>query len=340
MVRIESEDSKFEFVISKDTKTLIRIDYKGDGIVGEITIPHSINDEVVIEQIGASIFKEFTIDEAEPNKAIPLAINFEHGIKKVSPYVFYGCERILDIAWSDTCYEIPASLFASKNVLKLTRIDNVREIHSKAFINSIIGFLEWPKSCKEIPEGCFEGARIIGKLSGMEFVETVEHGAFARSSIKELCWPDKCSTIPVSCFNRSEITEIYGLENVKTIKTGAFKNSKIKSLDLSKTKVETIEAEAFAYCQHLDSVAWPSTCSTIPQFCFTSSKVRRFNGFEHVTTIKQGAFWDSDLEGADLSGSPVVVIEKGAFPHHLQDKGAVIMPYYNDAVDKNEIFNL
>lgn len=324
---IDCTATKFQFIVSMDG-ILIDIKYDGEDRVDSIVVPHITKDGTVIEQIGPDVFAEISKTYGKEDAKAPLTVKFEHGISKMSPCVFDRCDRPLKIIWPDTCYKIPSFMFAFKKIASIEGADNVERIERRAFCSCTIDSLKWPKNCKEIPEDCFLHAD-IHEITGTEAVEVIGDHAFTNTRIKKFCWPDKCGAIPNYCFSCSSLESISGIENVQTIGIGAFTETSLKSLDLSKSKVERVGGRAFAYCKSLEFVRWSTACSTIPDYCFINSSVTNFEGFEHITEIKEYAFWNTKLAEVDLTTSPVAVIERDAFPENLK-RGKITMPYYSE----------
>lgn len=123
-----------------------------------------------------------------------------------------------------------------------------------------------------------------------------------------------------SCYNLERITFGTALESIGV---SCFYNcNSITTIDLSKTKVETIKDEAFQYCYKLNSVKLPDSIITLGDSCFYED-----NALENVTfgsnlkNIGSYCFCSTNIKNADFSEIDLESIGSCAFDmcYHLSN---------------------
>lgn len=200
---------------------------------------------------------------------------------------------IEEIQFSKSIKTIPDKCFA--NCVKLNKITNIEQIESigtLAFSSTNISFLDLSKTC----------------------VNNIDKSAFYNSKLETIIWPDNCFSIPEMCFCKcKKLKSIQNIKNVIKIRFQAFERSSITNLDLSKSKIITIDNYAFSYCENLKTIIWPRQCSIISSNCFSYSSLEEIKNINNVSFIKDGAFRGTNLTTIDLSKSDIISIGKEAF---------------------------
>ena len=171
--------------------------------------------------------------------------------------------------------------------------------------------LQWlPTGLGGMGTGCFEGCTSLTSLAGL---------------------PTDMAEIPEECFKGcAALTSLTGLPSATTsIGTSAFEGcSALNSLDALPDTVTTIGAAAFKGCTSIRSVLyWPSAVTVIPESAFEGcTSLKSLYVSDAVATISPNAFAGCPALDNILSekGSPVPVVEDGAFP---ENDITVYVPY-------------
>ena len=112
-------------------------------------------------------------------------------------------------------------------------------------------------------------------------IEILGEGSFSECVIKDITLPSSITTIEDSAFANSTINNInFAKESkLKTIGTGAFNNVKTLQKIILPYGLNKICELAFYYCEDLEVVYIPNTCTTLEKnifaFCSNSIKVYR-----------------------------------------------------------------
>ena len=335
MIRTETDDKGVVFEID-DNGTLANINLKG---CKEVYIPHKTAGGLTIDRVKANVFKKYA--KGNTNGKVKngiLKIVLGEGISQVSAYMLEGVEVPIDFTWNSTCERIPSQFFKEKNLVKLSGIENVKEVGSEAFCNSTITDIDWPKGCTMISMLCFAGSG-LDTITGIENVTDIEEGAFFGCPLfhAEFKWPKKVKTIPKSCFALSGIQGISGIEKVTVVEQQAFSGSEIVQIDFSKSAVKKIKAGAFDRTKKLREVTWPPNCDTISKMCFFSSEVYEVKNLSAVENIEEEAFYGSFVRKLDFSGSQLLSIGFDALPKGNKHT-KIIPPYYDGIMNQENIY--
>ena len=96
------------------------------------------------------------------------------------------------------------------------------------------------------------------------------------------------------------------LNNVYRIRKNAFYNTQtIKSIDLSDSKLLTLDESAFSYCRNMTSIILPNSVKTINDYCFSDcSSLSSITIPNSVKTINNYCFMNcSSLSSITISNS-------------------------------------
>ena len=124
--------------------------------------------------------------------------------------------------------------------------DDITQIGCCAFEHTKIERIYWPKSCVEVPEGCFNNCVALTKIGLPDTVVSILPRAFAGTSIDEFRWPDACREIPDDCFAFSALAKITNISHISSIGKSAFADiHTLSEIDLSTAAIEYIAFNAF-----------------------------------------------------------------------------------------------
>lgn len=138
---------------------------------------------------------------------------------------------------------------------------------------------------------CFAKNIKAKKLVMSNQVKLLENGAFIDSRLKEIVIPSSISEIPQKCFYHASVEKV------------TFEDP---------SGVKHIGHSAFKGTIGLTELIWPSGCDSIPKQCFSRSKIKHLFNTENITTIREAAFYSSDLQEFTVPKS-VTSIPFGAF---------------------------
>ena len=138
-----------------------------------------------------------------------------------------------------TSWYIPKNfLYGCENVSimdeKLIIPDNIVEIDSYAFYDSIIREFKCPTRLETLYTHCFADCRYLNKITFNEKLREIGVACFAETKIKELIFPDSLEFIMTSAFEGCEQLEKVSLpKNIKKIGFGAFEYcTKLKEIEI------------------------------------------------------------------------------------------------------------
>ena len=191
-------------------------------------------------------------------------------------------------------------------------------------------------------------------------VKVLETSAFDMcGSLKSITLPDGLLTIGEralkSCMSLTEVTLPASLESIG--KYAFYICYKLAAIDLSDTKITSIEEYTFYKCEKLAAISLPATLTTIGKYAFASCYVLEeidLSGTQvtsignsafynltslksiqlpaTLTTIGEEAFLGSTLPSIDLSGTQMTTIGKNAF-YHCRSLANVTLPNGLETID-------
>lgn len=163
---------------------------------------------------------------------------------------------------------------------------------------SLLTNITIPSTVTEIRDQAFAGCSNMTKLTIPSSVTTLGKKVFEGcTSLKTVNIPSSLTEIGEALFaNCRSITALVFPEGLTKIGERAFSGcSSLASIDLSNTKVETIEKSAFMDCKGATEILLPSTLKTIGDYAFQNcyadgmKSVRFYDGLE---TIGNYAFYN------------------------------------------------
>lgn len=152
-----------------------------------------------VREIDANAFdscniKEFTVPkncQCIPDyaftscKQLKTIIGLER-IREIGEYSFYG-SGIEEIDFPPNCEIIPESCFQDCKELRRINIDNVKEIHRKAFKDCCnLKKIFWPEMCSVIPSDCFYGCLQLEEIEVRGKLEKIALRAVHNTKIDKI----------------------------------------------------------------------------------------------------------------------------------------------------------
>ncbi len=174
-------------------------------------------------------------------------------------------------------------------------IYEVSQDGTKIYINQYVGASETVVIPSKI-----EGLPVVS-IKGVFENETFEKGAFEGSQIKSVTIPEGVTSIGLAAFKDcTELTQVTVSGALGWILGGAFRNCvKLESVDLSRTKVQTIDSTAFYGCKGLAEIKFSKDltkigskafgdCTKLVKLDFPDSLVKvDGNAFVNCTSLKE-----------------------------------------------------
>lgn len=178
-------------------------------------------------------------------------------------------------------------------------------------------------------------------------------------SLKSITLPDGLLTIGEfalqNCMSLTEVTLPASLESIGKY---AFRCCyKLAAIDLSDTKITSIEKETFKWCEKLAAISLPASLASIGEYAFTlcyaleeidlsgtqvtsigKSAFYKLTSLKSIqlpatlTTIGENAFEGSTLPSIDLSGTQMTTIGKNAF-YRCSSLANVTLPNGLETID-------
>lgn len=257
----------------------------------DVVIPHTLKNGEEIKTLGSAFCQ---------GKYGKITISDKIGNVERNAFEWADVE---EVHWSYGCRIIPVDCFRNSKIRKISNIDNVVEIWSGAFSGSSIGSFTAPPLCKVIGDEAFAYSRLDTAFLDVKSLSHIGKSAFRSTNISEIIWSHGCPTIPERCFYESSVGKISNIQDVRGVRNNAFADCKI------------------------DKLEWPKNCPEIPEFCFWDCSISELSGLNHIQIIKRGAFGISTIVSKlDISGSPVSIIELGAFAGLKREN--IALPYY------------
>lgn len=170
--------------------------------------------------------------------------------------------------------------------------DDIKQIDSEAFKNSLIFHVKWPKSCDHISAECFSGS-YVESISGIESILEIDNSAFYNARyLESIDLPKGLIQIGANAFKRCKnLSRLILPSTIINIKEGAFSSSGVENIIwpagcdsipnyafegckslvsiLGIQHVSEIGSSAFSGCQKLRIIEWPEGCHKVPSKCFS-----------------------------------------------------------------------
>lgn len=286
---------------------------------------------------------------------------FPDSVMSISPYAFWGCDKLNYITASDSLITFPAYAFSSASGLKSVALSfNTKEICMKAFENcTSLEQIYIPDSMEKIHPSAFDGCNRLSLYAnagspGEKYatennikiiyspkydldIATIERENYAENKYQEsLKEKQEILYNPADDKDSMGSTFIVNNEAVVLMDPGIMEiysgenntNPGFDQILSDNVKDGKIPDNLFYLKNELDEILIPSNVKTVGKFAFSRSGLESVIIPEGVETIEFGAFYHCD-ELSDVSiPSSVKVIESKAF-----DKTKWLNNWYESSED-------
>ena len=238
-------------------------------------------------------------------------------------------DRITSVVINSGVTSIPSYSFSSCSRLKSVAIpDTVVNIDSYAFSNCIsLGSVSLPVGITVIPRECFFGCSALKSVDLPSGLTQIDECAFSScTALSSLSLPSALTNIGDEAFaNCISLSSVAIPSAVTDIGSGSFRNcSSLAAFSVASgnnrfasedgvlfnkdktllvfypsgksgdytmpSSVNTIKANAFAYCKKLGKVTVSSNVSAIPMGCFSNARLSEISFPSSLLAIDKGAF--------------------------------------------------
>lgn len=162
--------------------------------------------------------------------------------------------------------------------------------------------------CKNLEEVVFHP-----KTRNLKVIEDLVFGFCY--SLTKLDLPDCIEMIGYNVFYGIKVTAFHVPTNLKVVGHNTFEGMEyVKKLDLSRTKIAKVEPYMFTYCETLEEVILPRTCTAIGEEAFSKCGNLKVVWAPEVRKIGEQAFYGCEkLTTLDIEYSRGLSIDKLAF---------------------------
>ena len=209
----------------------------------------------------------------------------------IGHHAFYNATGITTMVVAPSVQSIGDYAFYNASALEKIIVLNGKTIGDYAFANctSLSGNVYFGAEITSIGNYAFNNTNISAEGLGNLKITTIGEYTFASCpSLGAVTIPDTCTTISQYAFNKSGVTSVT-MKNVETIETNAFAYcNNLVNVDFG-DKLTEIKANAFLYSRALNEISFPRTITTIGVHAFYDSGIKSLD-LSNVTTIEEGAF--------------------------------------------------
>lgn len=235
--------------------------------------------------------------------------------------LYIDCEELEDFDGRNWVFYPP--LDKSYSGMNVYFGPNVKRIPERLFYPNVtepkfvpkINNIYFDKNCKLefIGAHAFHDVTYFDSLCLPDTVKVIEEYAFYKASIKELVLPASLTRIDNDAFSFSKIENIKFNSELSYIGDRAFAYSALTGMDLSSTKIEVINDEAFAYVSSLRGIKFPANIKEIGERAFLATGLINLSIPDSVTLVRNEAFSNcTSLERLYL-GTNLKTIKEKAF---------------------------
>lgn len=246
------------------------------------------------------------------------------GVTCISPWAFYGCEKLEKVVLPDSVKIIDKEAFAECTSLK--EIDfgsGLEEIGERAFMNdTALTKLEIPESLKKVNQYAFSGCR---SLTGVYITDLSKWCNIDFSDALGLSDTGNPLIVAKNLYLNGELIEDLVIpEDITEIGLCTFRGAGIKTVTLH-DGVTKINLGAFAGCVELEEVTLSENLTSIMREAFsTCKKLKSIKIPDNVSFIGYGAFSNcSSLESVVFPAN-LTEIQKLAFSNCTELKSVII----------------
>lgn len=195
------------------------------------------------------------------------------GATDVGAYAFSGCSSLTGVTLPDSLTAIRRHAFSESSLKKISIPENVTLIGEYAFWNTSLYNITVPKKVHSIGEGALS-SRIIDSI----FVDaenpyyTSENGVlYSKDKTLLHTWPTRCYALYGTDWGSKVAVRIP--DTVTEIGEKAFYGFSGKEIHMG-SSVQTIDREAFAGCDKLETILLPASVSYISTLAFCDSGLK------------------------------------------------------------------
>ena len=304
-------------------------------------------------------------------------VTFSSSLENISTYAFYGCSSLqaLDFRGSSVSIVYP-SAFANCTSLQSVFFNSyLTSIENSAFYGcTSLQTIDYSlsQSITTLGFACFQGCTSLTSITIPESITNLSGNAFrdctnvsvifyrtnkAEGQLYDLIFGrvgensesctlilggDVSSIFPYTIFMGASLKNIiFGSSNITQI--GTLKDfTELKSVDLSNSKVKTINAFAFDGCSSLESIYFNSAQETIGSSAFAGCTKLNVVDLENATNLKTigtDAFKGcSILQSIDFSNTKITSIPSQAFRECVALEN-VTLPQTITSIDASSFYN-
>ncbi|MBD5258504.1 MAG: leucine-rich repeat protein [Barnesiella sp.] len=238
-------------------------------------------------------------------------------LKTLGANVFQNCTSLESIDMSETnVTEIPQYAFSGCTALSTVGFPSALvSLGEKAFYNSRITTVELPATVKSIGSNVFEGCKSLTSADlSKTAITNIGNYTFSNcSKLTSVLLPKNITTIGIYAFQGTALPSFTMPETVTTLGSYAFYNcTALKTVDLSNSKLTSIQNSIFSGCTALTDIDFPKTITTLGKTIFSGCKALKTVDMSktQLTSIPASTF--SGLTALNTVKLPETVTTLGA----------------------------
>lgn len=270
-----------------------------------------------IQANSKSLDRDFKLNVSLPK--LNATVKFDPKTKSAAiQYVFpsFLTETVIPslFKYNKTMYKtrIISSFAFSNSTFKNVKLpDSLRAIDSYAFANSTIEQITIPGAVTIFNEYVFTNCTNLkfANISSLPLID-IPNGTFLNCyNLENVVLPPQIQGIGKFVFESTAISDSFEFPpNITIIMERAFYNcSKLTKINISHTKLTTIESFAFAECHNLLNLTLPSSTEYIFSYIFENTKIETFTVPENILYLGKCALTNTKLSVIH-SNSPMFVV--------------------------------
>lgn len=237
-------------------------------------------------------------------------VKLPKSVTSIGQGAFASAAKMEKITIPSAVKTIPENAFANCEKLKTAKIPSkVTAIGDSAFYNTAIKSVTIPKSVTKMGYSTFAWC---SKLTSADLSKTklkaIPGQTFSWSEkLTSVKLPKTLTKINNGAFSGTGLKSFTASSKIEKIGYEAFNYSpNLKSVDLSKSKIKTVDSYTFQQCTKLESIKLPSTVTKISYGAFGGTNLKSFTAPKNVKQIYSEAFYCcKNLKSVDLSKTKI-----------------------------------